>query len=191
MDNNASNGFLALAGRRRSVRMYGAQPVARAKLERCLEAARLAPSACNSQPWFFVVVDEPALKNEIAAAAAGGILPLNHFARQAPVLVVVAVARANITACIGAAVKAKPFAMMDVAIAAEHFCLQATDEGLGTCMLGWFNEKRVRSLLAMPNHLRPVLILTVGHAADEPTPRRRKSMEEISAWHAQTMLKVR
>lgn len=185
MDRAPDKVFLDLAGRRRSVRAYRDRPVEREKIERCLEAARLAPSACNSQPWRFIVVDEPALKNELAAATGGGVLPLNHFTRQAPALVVAVAERAGITAQIGAAVKDKPFAMMDVAIAAEHFCLQAAEEGIGTCMLGWFDEARVRALLSIPASARPALILTLGYAADEPgLPRQRKSIETMSAWNA-------
>jgi tryptophan-rich sensory protein len=74
---------------------------------------------------------------------------------------------------------------MDVAIAAEHFCLQAADEGLGTCMLGWFDEARVRSLLGIPDSARPALILALGYAAGpERPPRRRKETEQMSAWNA-------
>ena len=183
--NDTTGGFLDLAGRRRSVRAYASQPVEREKIERCLEAARLAPSACNSQPWTFIVVDNPDLREQVAAATGGGVLPLNHFTRQAPVLVVAVAERAKTTARIGARIKDKPFAMMDVAIAAEHFCLQATEEGLGTCMLGWFDEARVRSLLSIPKNARPALILTLGYAVDSgAAPRRRKPLAAISAWNS-------
>ncbi len=180
-----TRGFLDLASRRRSVRAYAERPVERETIERCLDAARLAPSACNSQPWKFIVVDDPDLRQQIASATGGGMLPLNHFTRQAPVLVVVVAERAKTSARVGARIKDKPFAMMDVAIAAEHFCLQAAEEGLGTCMLGWFDEARVRSLLTIPERARPALILTLGYADDAGvSPRRRKTLEAISAWNA-------
>lgn len=182
--NNVNYDFLDLAARRHSVRAYSAQPVERGKIERCLEAARLAPSACNSQPWSFIVVDDPELREHIASAAGGGMLPLNHFTRQAPVLVVVVAERAKVAARFGARVKRKPFAMMDVAIAAEHFCLQAADQGLGTCMLGWFDEARVGSLLNIPLSARPALIMTLGYAAQSEKPEsHRKSLARISAWN--------
>lgn len=177
--------FLALAARRRSVRSYAARPVEREKIGRCLEAARLAPSACNAQPWTFIIVDDPALKEQVAAAASGGVLPLNHFTRQAPVLAVVVQEPANSTSRLGAAIKDKPFAFMDVGIAAEHFCLQAAEEGLGTCMLGWFDEPRIRALLGIPAPARPVLILTLGYPSDPaPRARKRKDIEAMSAWNA-------
>lgn len=183
--NEVTSTFLDLAIRRRSIRAYAARPVDRDKIERCLEAARLAPSACNSQPWQFIVIDNPGLREQVASATSSKILPLNHFTRQAPVLVVVVAERAKAFARVGAQVKDKPFAMMDVAIAAEHFCLQAAEEGLGTCMLGWFSEERVRSLLNIPGTARPALILTLGYAENPDTPpSKRKAREAISAWNA-------
>ncbi len=183
--NETRTDFLDLATRRHSVRAYSARPVDRAIIDRCLEAARLAPSACNSQPWTFIVIDDPVLREALASAAGGGMLPLNHFTRQAPVLVAVVAERANMSARVGSRVKDKPFAMMDVAIAAEHFCLQAADEGLGTCMLGWFDEPRVRSLLDIPSTARPALMLTLGYPDHHSgaAKRRRKPMEQISAWN--------
>ncbi len=178
------SGFLALARRRYSVRAYTGQPVARDTLDRCLEAARLAPSACNSQPWTFIVVDQPAVREAIADAAGGGMLPLNHFVHQAPVLVVAVAETPTALARVGAVVKDKPLRLMDVAIAAEHLCLQAADEGLGTCMLGWFNEARVRELLGIPATARPVLLLTLGYPATaEAPPRNRKPLDVIRAWN--------
>ncbi len=179
-----SGAFLHLAALRRSVRSYADRPVERTKIERCIEAARLAPSACNSQPWMFIVVDEPGLKDKVAAAAGGGVLPLNHFMQQAPVLVAVVAEPVKTTLRAGAFFKDKPFCMMDVAIAAEHFCLQAADEGLGTCILGWFDEPRVRRLLNIPWPSRPALLITLGYAGSPASsPARRKEIGEMSAWN--------
>lgn len=178
-----TGGFLELATRRRSVRRYAERPIEAEKIRRCLEAARLAPSACNSQPWMFIVIDDPELKDQVAAATSGGVLPLNHFTRQAPVLVAVLAEQPNLSARAGAVVKTKPFTLMDAAIATEHFCLQAAEEGLGTCILGWFDEDRVRSLLNVPASSRPLLILTLGYAdPDANVPgRQRKTIDAISA----------
>ncbi len=182
-DLQGTGGFLELADRRRSVRRYAARPIEADKIRRCLEAARLAPSACNSQPWMFIVIDNPELKDQVAAATGGGVLPLNHFTRQAPVLVAVLAEQPNLSSRAGAIVKTKPFPLMDAAIATEHFCLQAAEEGLGTCILGWFDEDRVRSLLNVPATSRPLLILTLGYSdPDASVPgRQRKSIEAISA----------
>lgn len=176
--------FLDLVNRRYSVRNYRSDPVGREKIGRCVEAGRLAPSACNSQPWKFVVVDDAELIKELAMAAFEGILDFNHFAFKAPVLVVIVSARQKALAKFGGVVKRKNFSLMDVGIAAEHFCLQAAEEGLGSCMLGWFNEKRVKKTLSIPRLKRVELIISLGFSADGKIPhKRRKSVDEILSYN--------
>jgi nitroreductase len=176
--------FLNLVRTRQSIRGYASKPVEKDKLERCLEAARLAPSACNAQPWTFIVVDNPDLKNRLAGLTADRWLPLNHWTRQAPIHVVIVVESANVTARIGAKVKKRDFPWIDVGIAAEHFCLHAAAEGLGTCMLGWFNEDKVRSLLHIPPNKRIGLIITLGYPADSHIrPKTRKETAEMVRWN--------
>ena len=119
------NDFLELVQLRQSVRAYRPAPVEKEKITRCLEAARLAPSACNAQPWTFIVVDDASIKNRLADLTADRWLPLNHWTKQAPVHVVLVVEATNLTSRLGAWFKQRDFAWMDVAIAAEHFCLQA------------------------------------------------------------------
>jgi nitroreductase len=176
--------FLDLVKKRQSDRKYLDKPVEKEKLMRCLEAARLAPSACNSQPWTFIVVNDPALKNDIAHQTSGKLIPINHFTRQAPVHVVLVMEKPNITSKFGEIVKDKQYTLMDVGIAATHFCLQAANEGLGTCMIGWFNEKRVRELLKIPKSSRPMLIITIGYPAGKRREKRRKSVEEIIRYNS-------
>lgn len=177
--------FLELVHQRYSVRNYHPAPVGRDMLDRCVEAARLAPSACNSQPWTFVVIDDPGIKAEIAKAAFEGLLDFNHFAFRAPVLVLIVSERQTASAKLGGLVKRKNFSQMDVAIAAEHFCLQAAEEGLGTCMLGWFNEKRVKKILSIPRLKRVELIISAGFSRDGNTPpKSRKSLDAMSSYNA-------
>ncbi|MDD5327582.1 MAG: nitroreductase family protein [Phycisphaerae bacterium] len=172
--------FLDLANKRYSVRNYKTVPVPREKVLRCIEAARLAPSACNSQPWKFIIVDAPELLNELASAAFKGILDFNNFAFEAPVLVLIVSQRQKLSAKFGSIVKKKNFQQMDIGIAAEHFCLQAAEEGLGTCMLGWFNEAKVKKTLSIPKFKRVELIITLGFSADEKPPyKKRKTIDEI------------
>jgi len=142
--------FLELALKRQSTRVYDpGRSVEPDKLERCIEAVRLAPSACNAQPWKLVVVTDPILKNQVAEAASAKWLGFNNFPQQAPVLVVIVREEPNLTSRLGTVLKNKPYTLMDVGIAAGYFCLQATDEGLGTCILGWFDEARVKELLSI------------------------------------------
>ena len=119
--------FIDLANKRYSTKNYKKTPVPQEKINRCIEVARLAPSACNSQPWKFI--------KELAKAAFEGILDFNHFAFKAPVLVLIVSERQKAFAKLGGIVKRKNFSLMDIGITAEHFCLQATEEGLGTCAI--------------------------------------------------------
>ena len=176
--------FLQLAQTRQSVRGYRDQPIEREKLERCLEAARLAPSACNSQPWHFVIVDQPELKDKVAQATTGAVVALNRFSNEAPVLVAVVAEPPKLSAKLGSWVKGKPLELIDIGIAVEHFSLQAAAEGLGTCMLGWFDEAAVKRLLAIPHSKRVPLIITVGYpATDEVRAKQRKSLAEIVSYN--------
>jgi len=177
--------LIALFKRRQSVRAYNPEiPVTDDIVMRCIEAARLAPSACNAQPWKFIVVNEPTLKEKLAECTSGGLLPLNHFTHQAPVLIVVVREQANITSNLGQLVKNKEFPLTDIGIATIQFCLQATVEGLGTCILGWFDEKKVKKLLNIPRSKRAELIITLGYPKiNDIRNKIRKPTEEIVSFN--------
>ncbi len=177
--------FLDLVRTRRSVRSYDAsRAVEREKLDRCLEAARLAPSASNAQPWRFVVVDEPGLRERVARETFGRLVSFNAFTLQAPVLVVCVAEERSLKANVGGLIKGRRYAGMDMGIAAGHFCLQAVEEGLGTCMLGWFDEKGVRRVLGIPASRRVGLIITAGYPADGEAPRRvRRRLDEVRVYN--------
>ncbi len=176
--------FLELAKKRQSCRAYDQTPVEPEKIARCLTAARLAPSACNSQPWKFVVVNDPALRKTVAQATFGPVISLNRFTMQAPILIAIVSERQKLTAKIGNIVRKKSFNQMDVAIAAEHFCLAATELGLGTCIIGWLDEQALKKTLAIPDRKRVELILTLGYpASDQTHPKKRKPLEDIIAWN--------
>ena len=180
-----SNTFLDILKQRQSVRGYSDKPVETEKLERCLEAARIAPSACNAQPWKFIVVNDPVLKDKVAGyTTSGPLVPMNHFTRQAPLLVVIVRENPNLTSKIGTVLKDKPYTLMDIGIVALQFCLQATAEGLGTCIMGWFNENKVKELLHIPKNKRAELIITVGYPASEHLrPKIRKNMDDICCYN--------
>ncbi|MFH1428854.1 MAG: nitroreductase family protein [Candidatus Margulisiibacteriota bacterium] len=176
--------FLNLARTRQSTRQYADKPIEREKIERCLESARLAPSACNSQPWYFLIIDDPALKDAVAQKTFGGPTSLNKFSIQAPVLAVIITERPSLQAQFGAFVKNLPFHFIDIGIAAEHFCLQAAEEGLGTCMMGWFNQRDIKKALNIPNNKKIALLIAVGYPAkDDIREKKRKSIEEIREYN--------
>jgi nitroreductase len=173
--------LISLIKKRQSVRKYTSRPVEPEKLERCLEALRLAPSASNSQPWRVVVVDEPELVKKVAQATIGPLSTFNNFVPQAPVIIALIIEKMSATAQIGAYLKNREYPLIDIGIAAEHFCLQAAEDGLGTCMLGWFDEKEVKKLLQIPRGKRIGLLITLGYAPDDYTVRekKRKGMGEV------------
>jgi len=173
--------FLELVKKRQSVRKYSDKPVAKDVLERCLKAARLAPSACNSQPWSFIVVDSPELKNKVAEAAFSGIYSSNSFAKKAPVLVAVITEHSKFIAALGGYFRGTQYNLIDVGIAAEHFVLQATEEGLGTCWLGYLDEKAVKKVLNISKEKKVDIMLSVGHPSDAQIREKlRRPMKEIA-----------
>jgi len=166
---------------RQSVRRYAETPVEPEKLSQCLEAARMAPSASNSQPWSFIVVEREPLRTEVAKATFSDIKLINKFTLQAPVLVVIVVEKAKLITRLAMLVKKKEWPLIDIGIAAEHFCLQATELGLGTCMIGWFEEEKIKKLLQIPTDKSIGLVISLGYAADAYPLRTkiRKPMDEI------------
>lgn len=175
------NQFMDLVNQRQSDRKYTDKPVEPEKLTRCLEAARLAPSASNSQPWTFVVINEPELIHEIGLAAMGPLHSFNKFATQAQAIAAIVMERPKIITELGGRIKKKEYPLIDIGITAEHFCLQATEEGLGSCMLGWFDEKKVKGLLKVPKEKNITLLITVGYTPKNYKHRKkiRKPFEEV------------
>ena len=169
---------------RQSDRAYLPNPIEKEKLERILEAGRLAPSACNAQPWKFIIVDNQELKNKIADCTSSKVLGINHFTKQAPIHLVIVEEKANFTSNAGSFIKNKQFPLIDIGITAEHICLQATAEGLGTCMLGWFDEIKVKKLLNIPKSKRVPLIITIGYPASETREKRRKDLDIIASYNS-------
>lgn len=171
--------FFTLIQQRESCRNYNGNPVEREKLAACLNAARLAPSACNSQPYHFTAVLEPGLVSRVAACTQS--MGMNKFTSQCPAFVVVTEEKANLSARIGALVKSQEYASIDIGIATAHFCLAATEQGLSTCILGWFDEKTVKSVLNIPSKKRVRLVIAVGYAATGALrEKKRKPLEELA-----------
>ena len=119
--------LLDLIKHRTSVRDFMDKPVEREKIMMCLEAARLAPSACNSQPWKFIVVDDRQLKNTLCDSAFSGIYSINTFCEMAPVIVVVISEKSKFIARIGGVFRGTKYYLIDIGIAVEHFVLEAED----------------------------------------------------------------
>lgn len=176
--------FIELVKKRFSVRKYKQQAVEKEKLEKCLEAARLAPSASNSQPWKFIVVNDAGLVGKVANETFGPLASFNKFVSQAPVILVIVLEKPKLITQIGGRLKNKEWSLIDIGIAAEHFCLQAAEEGLGTCMLGWYNEKPIKKLLNIPEAKSIGLLITLGYPDYENIPdKKRKSLDEMLSFN--------
>lgn len=174
--------FLQLVISRQSDRAYDKErSVEPEKLERILEAARLAPSACNAQPWKFVVVTDRELSRKVGKAAAG--LGMNKFAKDAPVHILIVEESANITSLLGGKVKDKHFPLIDVGIAASYIVLAAESEGLGSCILGWFDEKEIKQLTGIPASKRLLLDIIVGYPLKEKRKKIRKVKEKVISYN--------
>jgi nitroreductase len=172
--------FLELVSSRQSVRAFDPDRIVeKEKLDRIIEIARLAPSACNAQPWSFVLVDEPELKNKVADATSSRVLGMNHFTKQAPVHLLLVEEKVNVSSGIGGWIKKKDYAQMDLGIVAAHIVLAAQEEGLATCIVGWFDEDKVKDLLHIPSSKRVWLDIVIGYGTQPLRKKSRKPVDKI------------
>jgi nitroreductase len=177
---NSRTPFQELVQKRRSIRRYIEEPVERDKILLCLEAARLAPSADNAQPWRFLVLDDVNLIHKFCNEVFSGIYSVSKFAKKAPVLIVILV-RLNIIAHrVGKQIQDIHFHLLDIGIAGEHIVLQAEELGLGTCWIGWFNKRKARKILKIPRKYKIVSLLSLGYYEQKPSrQKKRRNLDEI------------
>lgn len=166
--------FTEIALARQSCRSYDEnRAVEEEKLSAILEAAQLAPSACNSQPYHFTVCRGEAAK-AVAAATQG--MGMNKFSSQAPVLIVISEADYNKSAALGAKVKGNDYRSIDIGITTAYLTAEATAQGLSTCILGWLDDEKIRKICSIDHPVR--LVITLGYAKDDPL--RNKKRKELS-----------
>ncbi len=167
--------FMKIAKARQSCRSYDPdREVEREKLDAILEAARLAPSACNGQPYHITVC-----RGETAQAAAAATMGMgmNKFASQAPVILVISEEPYCKSAAVGAKVKKNDYRSIDIGIVTAYITAEATAQGLGTCILGWFDDDKLRQLCQLDHPVR--LVITLGYAK-EGDPLRNKKRKDLS-----------
>ena len=153
---------------RRSTRSFQQKPVEQEKLERVLEAGRLAPSARNQQHWKFVVVTDPELREKLAQACCG-----QAFVASAPADLVICATQMGMMAC------DQPAETVDCSIALSFMMLEAAEQGLGTCWLGAFHAGEVKKVLSLPGEDIVVAVSPLGYPDSAVEPRPRKSLEEV------------
>ena len=180
-----TSGLMATIARRVSCRAYASTPVPQEHLAEILEAARLAPSACNQQPWRFAIVRETELRRRIVEE---GFLPgiKMSWALDAPVHVVVGMETSFLTHQLAASVSGVAYPWVDIGIAGEHLVLEATELGLGTCWIGWIRPRIVARIVRWPSSVKTVAVITVGYPtqpeAGPPSSSRRKPLHELVSW---------
>ena len=169
--------FTEIAENRQSCRSYDpTRQVEEEKINRILETARLSPSACNGQPYQITVCRRNAAK-EVAKATQG--MGMNKFATDAPVMLVLSEMPYVASAALGAMVKKNDYRSIDIGIAAAYITAEATALGLGTCILGWLDDEKIRKICDIDGAVRLVITLGYATATDTLRPKKRKDMDKL------------
>ena len=167
--------FLSLVEKRKSIRSYKNIDIEKEKLDYILEAFRLAPSAKNLQPWKLIIVTDKAVMNALVPVCRN-----QAFIADAPVIIAVCVKDEEAYATMGGYLNSAP---IDVGISFEHLMLAATEQGLGSCWIGAFDEKAVGEVLGLPENVRVAALTPIGYSDDKGRERRRKSIEDIVSYN--------
>lgn len=171
--------FLELCTARYSCRSYTDMPVEQEKIQRCIEAARLAPSSTNTQPWHFIVVTDSRKRQICAEACRSGLLGINKWVGSAPVFIAVVFEKRPLYRILGDRLRGKILHHYDQGMACEHLCLQAAEDGLGSCIIGLFNTRKIRKALRIPFSRRIGLVITLGYPKrPSPPPKKRRSLSD-------------
>jgi len=174
------NEFLKLVTNRRSTRRFLIQAVEREKILTCIEAARLAPSAENVQPWRFIILDDPDKISDFSKSVFSGIYRFTRWAEKAPVLVVIFAELDWLANRIGKEIQGTQYFLLDIGIAGEHLVLQAEQLGLSSCWIGWFNARKAKKILGVPKRWKATALIALGYPQPSGKERRpKKKLEEV------------
>ena len=169
--------FLEIARSRQSTRAYDpTRTVEKEKIEKVLEATRLAPSACNGQPYHITVCTGET-REAVARAVMG--MGMNPFAKDAPVLIVLSEEDYCRTAAVGAKLKKNDYRSLDIGIAVAYLTAEAETQGLSTCILGWLDDAKIREACGLSHSVRLVVSLGDAKEGDKKREKKRKSMDEL------------
>ena len=169
--------FREIAENRQSCRSYDAEhAVEEEKLCRVLESARLAPSACNGQPYHITVCKGEAAK-KVAKATQG--MGMNKFATDAPIMLVISEMPYVKSAAFGARVKKNDYRSIDIGIVSAYITAEATAQGLSTCILGWFDDEQIREICDIEGAVRLVITLGYAKSDDRLREKKRKDIDEL------------
>jgi nitroreductase len=175
--------FMDLVMSRESTREYKkGLKVKRSDLELCARAARYSPSACNSQPWKFVIIDDPLAVKRVSDEVLSGAYKMNSFVRDASSFIAIVSEKIKPAAWAGGKLMRTDFRRIDAGIACAHLVLQAEQLGIGSCILGWFNERRLKKILSIPRSKKVELLISLGYPSNgsKRAKKRKPEQETVS-----------
>jgi nitroreductase len=158
--------------------------ISKKDLEICAQAGRLAPSACNSQPWKFIIIDSPENMASIRETVLTGIYNMNSFAENASAFIAVCAVKSKLPAWLGSKLKRTDYRSIDIGGACEYLVLQAEELGIASCILGWFNEKKLKKILKVPYGIKIELLVALGYPLKPQYPEKiRKDSSEVISFN--------
>ena len=177
--------FEYMQAARESCRIYSDKKVSRETLTHLVDVARMAPSGCNSQPWHFIIVDEPKAHAKVVEALDDHGLTGCPWGAKVPAFILICEEEAHLKPGVAEHYGSQHFAQMDIGMAAMGLCYEATALGLGTCMIGTMNQEKLHQAFEIPEERIVRLIITVGYPAKKSEPRKkaRKDLEEIVSYN--------
>lgn len=167
--------FIDLVKKRTSIRKYLDKPIPRKDLLKCVEAARLAPSACNAQPWKFMIIDDKKAIKAVTKNICHTIYSFNKFIGEAAALVVVISDKEGFLRKAAGKIKGTDYYLIDIGIACQHLIFQAEELGIGSCWIGWFDQKNLKKILKLPKKSKVDIVISLGYyypKAANPKPRK-------------------
>lgn len=169
--------FTEIAKNRQSCRSYDAsRTIEEEKILAILESARLAPSACNSQPYHITVCEGDSARS-VAEATMG--MGMNKFAKDAPVMIVISEDSYSASAALGAKIKKNDYRSIDIGILSAYITAEAAAQGLGSCIIGWLDDKKIREICGLDGTVRLVVSLGYPSADDTLREKKRKDIEKL------------
>ncbi len=176
--------FIDLVKKRASVRKYLDKSISRKALLECLEAARLAPSACNAQPWKFIIIDNKDAIKSLSKNICHTVFSFNKFIAEAAALVIVISDKQGFLRKAAGKLKGTDYYLIDIGIACQHLTLQAEELGIGSCWIGWFDEKKLKQTLNLSKRSKIDIVICLGYSDSQPAkPKSRKPLNQVASFY--------
>lgn len=172
--------FSEVVQKRYSCRAFDEEKtLSRETIEEIIEAGRMAPSACNSQPWKFIVVDDPVLIEKVAKTTQSALLGINKFTPDAKAFIVIVKDAKAFSEKVAQIMKKRDYVPYDIGIASATMCYKATELGVGSCMLGWYDGEKVQDILQIPSNKSVEIIIALGYPKSDDIPQKRRKDKSL------------